>query len=98
MVQNPIVLHGNARSPTAAAVMELLLRWKWNIMEHPPYSPDMSPCDYVIFAKVKKTTARDPVQHKRGTYPCYRAVNTKYSIYENGRADGVEAFQTFGKR
>ncbi|KAJ4431732.1 hypothetical protein ANN_20334 [Periplaneta americana] len=41
VVQNPIILHDNARSHTAAAVKDLLRRWQWEILEHPPYSPDM---------------------------------------------------------
>ncbi|KAJ4435811.1 hypothetical protein ANN_18430 [Periplaneta americana] len=40
-VQNPIILHDNAKSHTAAAVKDLLRRWQWEILEHPPYSPDM---------------------------------------------------------
>ena len=28
----------------------------------------------------ERTTARDPVQHKRWTYPCYRAVNTEHKV------------------
>ncbi|KAJ4448313.1 hypothetical protein ANN_10328 [Periplaneta americana] len=51
VVQNPIILHDNARSHTAAAVKDLLRRWQWEILEHPPYSPDMSPCDYDFFTK-----------------------------------------------
>ena len=31
-----------------------LRRWQWKILVHPPYSPDMSPCDYDLFAKVKE--------------------------------------------
>ncbi|KAJ4449206.1 hypothetical protein ANN_00603 [Periplaneta americana] len=54
VVQNPIILHDNARSHTAAAVKDLLRCWQWEILEHPPYSPDMSPCDYDLFAKVKE--------------------------------------------
>ena len=54
VVQDPIILHNNARSHTAAAVTDLLHRWQWEIVEHPPYSPDMSPCDYNVFAKVKE--------------------------------------------
>ncbi|KAJ4430699.1 hypothetical protein ANN_19290 [Periplaneta americana] len=54
VVQNPIILHDNARSHTAAAVKDLLRRWQWEILEHPPYSPDMSPCDYDLFTKVKE--------------------------------------------
>ena len=46
-------IHANARSHTSA-VKDFLRRWKWEILEHPPYSPDMSPCDYDQFAKVKE--------------------------------------------
>ena len=35
-----------------ADVTELSRRWQWEILEHPPYSPDMSSCDYGLFAKV----------------------------------------------
>ncbi|KAJ4426052.1 hypothetical protein ANN_27679 [Periplaneta americana] len=51
VVQNPIILHDNARSDTAAAVKALLRRWQWEILEHPPYSPDISPCDYDLLTK-----------------------------------------------
>ena len=55
MVQNTIILHDNARSHTnAAAVMYLFRRWQWDILEHLLYLPDMSPCDYDLFAKVKE--------------------------------------------
>ena len=37
--------HSNARSLTAAVVTDLLRRWQWKILEHPPYAPDMYPCD-----------------------------------------------------
>ncbi|KAJ4433872.1 hypothetical protein ANN_16185 [Periplaneta americana] len=39
-VQNPIILHDNAKSHTAAAVKDLLCRWQWEILEHPLNSPD----------------------------------------------------------
>ena len=37
----------NARSHTTA-VTDLLRRWQWEILEHPPYSPDMSPVGWVL--------------------------------------------------
>jgi len=43
---NLITLHDNARAHTANIVTDLLRRWRWEILEQPPYSPDMSPCDY----------------------------------------------------
>ena len=54
VVENPIILHDNARSHTAVAVTDLLRHWQWEILEHPPYSPDMIPCDYDLFAKAKE--------------------------------------------
>ena len=50
-------LHENARSHTTAAVMDLL---QCDILEHPLYLPDMSPCDYDC--QSARTTTRDPVQ------------------------------------
>ena len=54
VVQNSIILHDNAKSHTAGAVTDILRHWHWEIVEHPPYSPDMSPCDYDLFTKMKE--------------------------------------------
>ena len=47
VVQNHIILHDNARSHTTVFT-DHLHRWKWEILEHSPYSP-MSPCNYDLF-------------------------------------------------
>ena len=71
---------------TAAAITDLLRRWIWEILEHPPYSPDRSYCDYYLFANVK-----EPL---RGT-----RYNTRDElIHALGRSIQMDAFQTFGKR
>ena len=69
---------GNARSHThLLTVTDLLPRWQWEILEHLPYSPDVS-MRLRSLRQSERTTARDPVQHKRWTYPCYMAVNTEH--------------------
>ncbi|XP_035229771.1 histone-lysine N-methyltransferase SETMAR-like [Stegodyphus dumicola] len=50
----PIVLHNNARCHVAHNATLLLLQWQWEIQKHPPYSPDMSPCDFDLFPKLKE--------------------------------------------
>ena len=81
------LFHDNPRSLIAAAVTDLLRRWQWVILEHPPYSPDMSPCDYDLFTKVK-----EPL---RGTRYNTRDELTRaivwsiWNINKDGRADGV---------
>ena len=49
-----ILLHDNARSHTANIITALLKKFKWDIPGHPPYNPDLSPCDYAIFGPLKK--------------------------------------------
>ena len=51
LATNPIFLHDNVRCHTANAVMYLLHCCRSEILEHPPYSPDLSPCNS-IFSKM----------------------------------------------
>ena len=66
---------------------DLLRRWKWEILKHPPSSPDMSPCYYDLFAKVK-----EPLQRTRCNTrdELIRAIERLIrNIKKEGRADGV---------
>ena len=87
VVKIPISLNDNARNHTGAAVTDLLRRSQWEILEHPPYSPDTSPCDYDLFAKVKEPP--------RGTRyntrdELIRVIGWSIrNINKDGRADGV---------
>jgi len=44
----------NARPHTANATVDLLKSWKWEILPHPPYSPDLAPSDFHLFPQLKK--------------------------------------------
>ena len=45
-----ILLHDNARPHTVAApVKNYLETLKWEVLPHPPYSPDIAPSDYHLF-------------------------------------------------
>ena len=63
VVQNSIILHDNSKSRTVP-VTDLLLRWQWEILKHPPYSPDES-MRLRSLRQSERTTAWDPVRHKR---------------------------------
>ncbi|PNF14967.1 hypothetical protein B7P43_G01544 [Cryptotermes secundus] len=46
-LQNPpIILQENARPQAALAMADLFDRWGWEVLYHPPYSPDLSACDF----------------------------------------------------
>ena len=94
--QNPIIIHDNVRSHTAAAVTDLLRRWQWEILEHPSYSPYMSPFDYNLFAKVKEPlrgtryNTRDELIRTVG-----RLIR---NINKDRRFDGVQRLSNIVKR
>jgi transposase len=44
---------------SAAATVNLLNSWGWEILPHPPYSPDLAPLDFhLTFPKMKKHLKR----------------------------------------
>jgi histone-lysine N-methyltransferase SETMAR len=45
--------HDNASSHTAARTIGFLSSSGVQLLPHPPYSPDLSPCDYFLFPKLK---------------------------------------------
>ena len=55
LVNDVILHHDNAPVHCARKVTALLDSWGWEIMTHPPYSPDLAPCDFHLFPKMKET-------------------------------------------
>ena len=47
------LLHGNASSHKCEVVKSFLASEKVNVLNHPPYSPDLSPCDFFLFPRLK---------------------------------------------
>ena len=88
MATNPIILHDNARAHTAN-VTDLLRRWRWKILEQPPYSPDMCPCDYDLFTKMKEPLRGIRYNTREAII---RAVGRSLlDINRSGLADGVRS-------
>ncbi|KAK3715190.1 hypothetical protein RRG08_040039, partial [Elysia crispata] len=46
--------HDYAPVHTARAVTDVLAGYKWELLEHPRYSPDLAPCDFHLFPKMKE--------------------------------------------
>jgi hypothetical protein len=43
----------NAPSHTSVFTQQFLVKYKMAVIPHPPYSPDMTPCDFYLFPKMK---------------------------------------------
>ena len=48
------LLHDNASSHKCDVVKSFLASEKVKVLNHPPYSPDLSPCDVFLFPRLKK--------------------------------------------
>ena len=48
-----IFLHGNARPHVAIPVKYYLENGGWEVLPHPPYSPELAPSDYYLFRSMQ---------------------------------------------
>jgi histone-lysine N-methyltransferase SETMAR len=49
-----LLIRDNARSRTAAHTVDTLCAPKFEVLKHPPYSPDLAPSDYQLFGPMKE--------------------------------------------
>ncbi|KFD50361.1 hypothetical protein M513_08743 [Trichuris suis] len=51
--------HDNALAHSSRTVRTVLREFRWEVIPHPPYSPDVAPSDFFLFSKLK--------EHLKGT-------------------------------
>ena len=79
----PVLLHDGAGPHRAASVVQMLTEWDWEVLAHPPYSPDLSPCDLHLFAALK-----EPLRGVR--FDCIDDINNAVSAQlRNLQKDGL---------
>ena len=83
--KNIRLLHDNAPAHKSKIVTEFLRSERVTVLPHPPYSPDLAPCDFFLFPRVKKHlagkryTSRESVGS--AVYQCMKGIPTE--DYEN---------------
>lgn len=47
--------HDNAKSHTSFVTRQKLLELGWDVLSHPPFSPDLAPSDYYLFRSMQNS-------------------------------------------
>ena len=48
-----VLHHDNARTHTTGATQNKIMSFNWEVLPHPPYSPDIAPSDYHLFRSLQ---------------------------------------------
>ena len=72
--KNVLLLHDNAPSHTASSTIELINSFKWQLLFHPLYSPDLAPRDFYLFPELKKKDLLEANMRPGGFDFSYKSV------------------------
>ncbi|OQV20969.1 hypothetical protein BV898_05044 [Hypsibius exemplaris] len=67
--------HDNASSDKSDLTTAFLAEEKLTILPHPAYSPDLSPCNYFLFPKLKETLRGGDLSQKKSLTAQFRAAS-----------------------
>jgi len=84
-----ILQHDNARPHTARLTREKIQKLGWEVLPHPPYSPDISPSDYYLFRSLQHYLDGKEFQNKE-------TIKTEVSAFLDSKTQefyrkGIEA-------
>ena len=78
------LLHDNASSHMCEVVKSFLASEKVKVLNHPPYSPDLSPCDFFLFPRLKKMLSGNKYTSRSSLgsaiYQCLQQIPNKLFI------------------
>jgi len=77
-----ILHHDNASSHTARRTIEFLAEENIELLDHPPYSPDLSPNDFFTFPKIKEKLRGQRFQSPEEAVEAYKTLILNTSTLE----------------
>ena len=78
--------HDNAPAHSARITKEILKEFRWELLPHPPYSPDRAPSEFFLFPKLKehlkgvRFNTTDETKHAARTW----LQNQPVDFFKNG--------------
>ena len=72
------LLHDNASSHKCEVVKSFLASEKVKVLNHPPYSPDLSPFDFFLFPRLKKMLSGNKYTSRSSLGSVFISVSNRY--------------------
>ena len=85
-------LQDNAPAHTSKVVMAKLKELRYELVPHPPYSPDLAPSDFFLFPKLKTFLAGP--KYGSNTEVISAAEGLLSDLDKSAYSDGIKAFET----
>lgn len=85
--------HDNASAHTSARTLDFFNSENVHILPHPPYSPDLAPCDFYLFPKIKEKLKGRRFESKEDALSAYNL-----EISEVSEKEWAEVFSRWFKR
>ena len=73
-----VLQHDNTPDNTALSIREFLAKKSIPVLPHPPYSPDLAPCDFYLFPKLKSNLKGHHFGTMENTKNCNRWAKHTY--------------------
>jgi histone-lysine N-methyltransferase SETMAR len=86
-IKRPLILHDNARPHKHEEVQRFFKRHQWEELKHPPYSPDLNPCDYDGIARIKRPNKGMRFADENELHAAYDRVIEEINL--NNEATGI---------
>ncbi|KAK3732077.1 hypothetical protein RRG08_026462 [Elysia crispata] len=84
--------HDNAPVHKARAVTDVLAGYKWELLEHTRYSPDLAPCDFHLFPKMKEHLRGQRFETEEDIIQATKDIKSFIAL-DNHWSESVEPFK-----
>ena len=99
-VRGLLLHHDNASAHTAAVTLNFLAASDVQLITHPPYSPDLAPCDLFVFPSVKMQLKGKQFQNAKDARAFFEGIildipqSTRYGVINSWFARMVKLVLT----
>ena len=81
-IRRPLILHDNARPHIHSEVRAFMSRHRWEQLEHPPYSPDLNPCDFDGIIRIKRPLKGNRYSDEQELITAVKEIIHDINLYE----------------